>query len=422
LFSLVPAVKASRLNLADALHEAGTKGAVAAGSARLRSVLVVTEIALSVVLLAGAGLLLRSFQKLHAEDLGFTTERVVTAYTQYALGEGRTRPIRTAFYRDLLSRVRTLPGVTAASGVSVLPLGRELNRPADFFIEGRSPGLPGERPQANSLSIATDYFKTLNISFRSGRDFGDADTADTPRVVIVNEALARAAFPGEPAVGRRISMNAEGPWMEIVGVVADTRWRDPSVPPRPEYFNASGQGVGGSLTILARASTDEGAVGRALHALLQEADPTVPVRIETMQDMLGSALAYPRLRTQLIGAFSGMALLLSAIGIFSVLAYVVSQRTKELAVRRAVGAGPGEVVWLVVAQGLRLVAAGLILGLTGALSGSRLFAGLLYETSPFDAVTYVAVVGILGLAAVLAMLLPAVRAARVDPIVALRQE
>ena len=421
LFSLVPALKAARLNLSDTLKQGGAKGTVSDGN-WLRSALVVTEVALSIMLLAGAGLLLRSFQKLHEENLGFTTERVVTAYTQYALGEGRTRPIRTAFYRDLLERVRALPGVVAASGASVLPLGREQNAPADFFIEGKPAGRPGERPQALSLSVSTDYFKTLNIPFRRGRDFSDADTADTARVIVVNESLARAAFPGESAVGRRISTNANGPWMEIVGVVADTRWRNPSVPPQPEYFNASGQGIGGSLTILARTSVDEDSVARALRALLQETDPTVPVRIETMEDMFGAALAYPRLRTQLITAFGGMALLLSAVGIFSVLAYLVGQRTRELAVRRAVGAGPADVIRLVVGQGLRLVALGLMLGVASALVGSQLLAGLLYETSPWDVATYAGAVGVLAIAATLAMLFPAVRAATIDPLIALRHE
>jgi predicted permease len=421
LFSLVPALKAVRLDLFDTLKRSGTKGTVSGGR-RLRSALVVTEVALSVILLAGAGLLLRSFQKLHAEDLGFTTERVVTAYTQYALGEGRTRPIRTAFYRDLLERVRALPGVVAASGASVLPLGREQNTPADFFIEGKPAGRPGERPQALSLSISTDYFRTLNIPFRLGRDFSDADMADTARVIIVNESLARAAFPGESAVGRRISSNAKGPWMKIVGVVSDTRWRDPSVPPQPEYFNASGQGIGGSLTILARTAVDEDSVARALRRLLQQTDPTVPVRIETMEDMFGSALAYPRLRTQLITAFGGMALMLSAVGIFSVLAYLVGQRAREMAVRLAVGAGRADIVRLVVGEGLRLVVLGLILGVASALVGSRLLAGLLYETSPWDFITYAGVVGVLAITATLAMLLPAVRAATIDPLIALRHE
>jgi ABC-type antimicrobial peptide transport system permease subunit len=176
------------------------------------------------------------------------------------------------------------------------------------------------------------------------------------------------------------------------------------------------------LTILARTSTDEAAVAPALRALLQQVDPTVPVRIETMDDMFGSALAYPRLRTQLVGTFGAMALLLSAVGLFSVLAYVVGQRTRELAVRRAMGASPADVVRLVMGQGLRLVILGMAAGVAGALAGSWVLMGLLYETSPWDAVTYVGVVAALGLAATLAMILPAARAATIDPLIALRHE
>jgi predicted permease len=422
LFSLLPALKASRLDLVEALKQNGANSVGSGSGNRLRSALVVAEVALSVVLLAGAGLLLQSFQKLHQQDLGFTTDRVVTAYTQYALGDGRTRPIRTAFYRDLLQRVRAIPGVSAAAGASVLPLGREQSAPADFFVEGRPAGQAGQRPQAYSLSISTDFFGTLRIPLRSGRDFSDADRPDSPRVVIVNESLARVAFPGESAVGRRIGPNSSGPWLEIVGVVGDTRWRDPASPPRPEYYTASGQGAGGSLTILARTSGDEAAVAHALRALLQDVDPSVPIRTETLADMLGLALAYPRLRTQLVGALAGSGLVLSAVGIFGMLVYLVGQRTRELAVRRAVGAAPGDVVRLVLSQGLRLVAAGGVLGLAGALGAARLLTGFMYQTSPWDVVTYLGTAGVLGLAALIAMLLPAVRAATIDPAIALRQE
>jgi len=312
--------------------------------------------------------------------------------------------------------------VSAASGASVLPLGREQNTPDDFFVDGRPTGQPGQRPQAFSLSISTDFFKTLSIPFRAGRDFSDTHRADSPRVVIVNESLAHLAFPGESAVGRRISPTSNGPWLEIVGVVGDTRWRDPGVPPRPEYYNASGQGVGGSLTILARTSGDEAAVARALRTLLQDVDPSVPIRTETLAEMFGSSLAYPRLRTQLVGVLGGMGLLLSAVGIFGVLVYLVGQRTRELAVRRAIGAAPGDVVRLVMGHGLRLVAVGCLLGLAGALGAARLLTGFLYETSPWDVGTYLGAATVLGLAALIAMLLPAVRAATIDPAIALRQE
>jgi predicted permease len=422
LFSLIPALRASSLNLTEALKQGSTKGAVGGRSHRLRSALVVAEIAVSIMLLAGAGLLFRSFQKLNEQDLGFTTDRVVTAYTQYALGDDRTAAVRAVFFRDVLSRVRALPGIAAAAGVTRLPLAQERGVANDLFIDGQPVPLPGERLQAFSSSITPDFFKTLNVPFRAGRDFTEADAPNTPRVIIVNESLARAAFPGRPAVGQRVSRNTSGPWLEVVGVVGDTRWRDPSVPARPEFYQASTQGAGGSLTVLARTSGDESAAASAVRRVLQEADPSVPVRMQTIEEIFGLALSYPRFRTQLIGIFGVMGLVLSAVGIFSLLAHLVSQRKRELAVRRAVGAAPTQVVFLVLGQGVRLVIIGVLLGVTGALLGGRLLTSALYETTPWDVPTYIGVVGVLGLAAVLAMLLPALRAARVDPLIALRSE
>ncbi|MCC7007682.1 MAG: ABC transporter permease [Acidobacteria bacterium] len=422
VFSVAPALKASKLDVTETLKSSGAKGAVSGSGTWLRSVLVVVEVALSVLLLAGAGLLVRSFQKLNAQDLGFTIDGVVSAYTQYALDETRTRPVRTAFYRDLLPRVRALPGVVAAAGVSRQPLAPEDSPPGELFVEGRPSGSPGERLWAFSSSISTEYYNTLDIPLRAGRDFNDADTAATPRVVIVNEALARAAFRDESAIGRRISSNVNGPWLEIVGVAADTRWRDPSSPAQPEYYNASSQGVGGSLTILARTAADEGVTARGLLLLLQEVDPSIPVRTEALRESLGANLAYPRFRTLLVSAFGGLGLLLASVGVFSVLAYLVGQRTRELAVRRAVGASSGDIVRLVLVQGARLVGAGLLFGVGAALAGGGVVTGFLYQTSPWDAATYGAVVTVLACAGTLAMVVPAIRAATIDPLTALRHD
>jgi len=210
--------------------------------------------------------------------------------------------------------------------------------------------------------------------------------------------------------------------MEIVGVVADTRWQDPAEPPSAVIFAASAQGVGGSLSLLARASLDEASLASTLRTVLHDANPTVPVRFETMEELFAEALAYPRFRTQLIGAFASVAALLSAVGIFSVLAYLVGQRTREIAVRRAVGAQAGDVIRLIVGHGLRLVGVGLALGLAGALVVARLLERLLYEISPWDVGTYLGALGVLGAAALLAILLPAIRATTIVPLVALQQE
>ena len=426
LFGLVPALHASRLDLSNALKQGGSKATASRAGARLRSVLVVAEVALSVILLATAGLLVRSFLALQQVDLGFTTDRVLVAYTEYAVRDDVTEDLwtRSRFYADVLDRLRNVRGVSAASGVAYLGMGREPRSPRDVYIQGPPEGRPGERPQAEYHAITADYFKTLEIPVRAGRDFDRTDTPERPRVAIVNETLARTAFPGESPIGQRIQTgtNRKAAWMEIVGVVGDTRWQDPSQPARAVIYAASTQGAGNSLSILARTSLDSQSLAGTLRTLLHDANPTVPVKFETMDELFDSALAYPRFRTQVIGLFASVAVVLAAVGIFSVLAYLVGQRTRELAIRRALGARTVDVIPLIIGQGLRLVAIGLVLGLAGALTLARLMTGLLFEISPWDAGTYLGTIAVLGGAALLATLVPAIRAATVAPLVVLQQE
>ena len=426
LFGLVPALHASRLDLSDALKQGGSRATVSRGGTRLRSVLVVAEVALSVILLATAGLLVRSFLALQNVDLGFTTDRVLVAYTEYVVRDDNPMDSRAriTFYSDVLDRLRAVPGVSAAAGVAYLGMGWEPRTARDYFIQGRPEGQPGDRPQAEFHAITPDYFKTLEIPILAGRDFARTDTPEGPRVAIVNQALARTAFPGESPIGQRIQSgtNRRAPWMEIVGVVGDTRWQDPSQPAPPVIFAASTQGLGNSPSIIARTSLDEASLAITLRALLHEADPTVPVKFRTMEELFDSTLAYPRFRTQVIGLFAAVAVVLAVVGIFSVLAYMVGQRTRELAVRRALGARAADVIRLIVVQGLQLVAIGLVLGLAGALAVARLLTGLLYEIGPWDVGTYVGTIVVLGSAALLATFLPAIRAATIAPVIVLQQE
>jgi ABC-type antimicrobial peptide transport system permease subunit len=210
--------------------------------------------------------------------------------------------------------------------------------------------------------------------------------------------------------------------MEIVGVVGNARWQDPSQPAPPVVYRASTQGTGNSLSILARTSLDPTALAGMLRTFMYEANPTVPVKFETMEELFDDTLAYPRFRTQVIGLFAGVAALLAAVGIFSVLAYLVGQRTRELAVRRALGASAVNIIGLIMAPGLRLVGIGLVLGLAGALAGARLLSGLLYEITPWDVTAYTGTIAVLAVAALLAILLPGIRAATIPPVIVLQQE
>ena len=423
IFGLVPAVQASRLDLSDGLKQGGSKATASKAGSRLRSTMVVAEVALSVVLLVAAGLLLRSFQALQYVDLGFSTDRVLVAFTEYEVGDDQADiAARSRFFADVLDRLRSVPGVSAAAGVAYLGMGREPRPPRDYFIEGRPEAQPGDRPQAEHHAITADYFKTLEIPVLAGRDFNRTDTEDRPLVAIVSQTLARIAFPGESPIGQRLRVNSRAPWMEIVGVVGDTRWQDPTQPPPPMFYTPSTQRWGNSLSILTRTSLDQTSLASTLRTILLEANPTVPVKFETMEELFDATLAYPRFRTQVIGLFAGVAALLAAVGIFSVLTYLVGQRSRELAVRRALGATAADVIRLIVGQGLRLVAIGLVLGLASALGVARLLTGLLYEISPWDAGTYLATIAVLGSAALLATLFPAIRAATIAPSVVLQQE
>jgi len=422
VFGLMPALHTSNLDLSDALKQ-GAKSTTSRSHARIRSALVMAEVALSVVLLTAAGLLLRSFQALQKQDLGFTTDHVLVANTEYNVGEdGAEIPARIQFYREVLDRLRAVPGVSAAAGAAYLGMGREPRAPRDYLIEGMAEGRPGERPQAEHYAITADYFKTLAIPVLVGRDFAETDSEERQRVVIVNQTLARIAFSGESPIGRRLRVNARSPWMEIVGVVGDTRWQDPTRPAPPSFYTPSTQRWGNSLAILARTSLGDRAFESTLRAILNDKPPAVPVKFETLEELFGGRLTYPRFRTQVIGVFAGVAALLAAVGIFSVLAYLVGQRKRELAVRRALGASTRNVIGLIMIPGLRLVAIGLALGLAGALASARLLTSLLYGVTPWDVSSYLGTIAVLGGAALLAIVVPGIRAATISPVVALQQE
>jgi predicted permease len=405
-----------------ALGAAGGRSVGAGPRPRLRSILVVAEVALSAVLLVAAGLLLRSFVSLQRVDLGFNPVGVVLAYTQYVVNDDAQRRQRVTFYTEVIDRLRRQPGVEAAAGITLLPMGREPRPAREFFIRGRPEGVVGQRPTTEVYGITPGYFDVLDVALRRGRAFADTDIAGQPPVAIINEALAAAVFPDGRVLGEQVRWGLRGPWLEIVGVVGNTRWQSPSVPPPPMIYVPSAQGFGGSLSLVVRTSTNEAQTANLVQTVLRQANPDVPVRIETMNELFASALMHPRLRVQVTAAFAVAAAVLAALGIFSVLLYLVTLRTREIAVRRAVGAGTMDILSLVVTHGTRLVAAGLVVGLIAAAAVARLLQSLLYVVSPWDPAVYVAVTAVLGLAAALAIVLPAIRATSIAPVVALQQE
>jgi putative ABC transport system permease protein len=426
LFGLAPALHASRLDLTDSLKQGGAKGAVTGGSGRLRSTLVAIEVALSVMLLVSAGLLLRSFQALHRVDLGLSIDRVLTVDASLSGESPEDRRRAARFYQDLIDRVRQQPGVTQAGGGHFVPFGSG-GADSAYFIEGRPAPPPGEWTSADIQVVTPGYFQTLRVPLRAGRDFSESDTEEAPLVVIVNEALARAAFPGGNALGQRLKTGyalSTFKWMEIVGVAADARRIDPGRPPRAELFIPYRQHPTSvrAMSVLARTRQEPETMVPLLRDVLRQLNPEVPVRFATMDEAFAQSLAYPRFRTVLVSAFAGLAVLLALVGLFSVLAYLVGQRTKEFAVRFAMGARTMDVVRLVLREGLRLVGVGVVFGIAGALALSRLLKGLLYGVSAWDPGTYAAIVALLVTAALLACVLPAWRAAAVNPLVSLRHD
>ena len=425
IFGLAPALQFSRVQLVDGLRQGG-RGAVANTKAGwARHAFVVAEIALAVVLVVGATLLGRSLVALARVDLGFPVENLVVLRTSVPVAGLEDAPRAAAFYRDVLPDIRSTPGVIAAAAVFSLPTAVRSN--GTYRIEG-GPSLElGVRgPQAVFNLVSPDYFRTMRIPLVRGRDFTDADALDAPFVAIVNEALARAAFPNQDPIGRRIGWGLDRPdFMTIVGVARDVRTYGPARPAQAEIYAPVDQhpGPANALAIVARTdATDPLAVGNTLARVIRERSPEVPVKIDTMEGTLATATSTPRFRTFLLVAFAGVALLLALAGVYGVMAYTVSQRVPELGVRVALGAAPGDILALVVGHGAKLAGAGLAVGIALSLGASRLLQGLLFGVTPRDPAVLGSVAVLVAFAALAACYVPGRRAARVDPMAALRAE
>jgi putative ABC transport system permease protein len=418
---LVPALHSSRVPPADALKD-GARGA--AGDPRGRRAgrtLVAAEMALAVVLVIGAGLLLRSFARLSHVETGFQREGLVTF--RIDLPSSRYPAARRpAFVAALLDRLRALPGVRAAGATTGLPMTSSENlEPTE--IEGRPRPAPGQEVYMDYRVVSPGYFAALGIPVKRGRTFEDTDGNAQARVAVISESLARMHWPGEDPIGRRLRARDEEAWCTVVGVVGDVRHSGMHSQARPHFYVPYAQSPRGDLAVAVRTTGDAQALVSAVRPAVAAVDPDQPIDdLRTMDQVIADSLADRRFNTLLLGAFAGLALLLSAIGLYGVASYSVGQRTREMGVRMALGAGRGQVLRLVLGESLRTVLLGVVPGLLVALAAGRLLAGLLYGITSADPLTFGACVAVLGLVAVAAALMPGLRATRVDPMVTLRAE
>ncbi len=426
VFGLAPALQASQVRLVDGLRQGGKGTALGARGGWARGAFVVAEIALAVVLVFGASLLARSLAAMAAVELGFTPAQVLVLTTSVPVRDRTDAPRATAFYRDLLSEVRTLPGAAAAGATTALPTVTRSN--GGYSIEGRTSydQLGVRLPSALFIVSTPEYFRTLQIPLKSGRDFTDSDTDDAPLVTIVNEALVRQSFPNEDPLGRRIRCGLDRPeFMTIVGVVADVHTQGPARPAQPELYMPYQQHPGPATALNLAVRTDAAnplVLGDTIARIIRQRNADVPVKTTTMTGTLETAAATPRFRTTLLSAFAAVALLLALAGVYGVMAYAVSQRLPELGVRVALGASPRSIMSLILGQGARLAAAGLALGLALSMLAGRLLEGLLFNVAPRDPMMLALVSTTVAIAMLAACYIPGRRAVRVDPMIALRAE
>ena len=430
-FGLAPALQTSGTSLVEATQESRVK------RHRGRSVLVVSEIALSLMLAAGAGLMLRSLLNAQRIDLGFQSEGVLTGQlflpaNRYPVDPIQYRPLPAgarpgvskpaAFITQLVERMATIPGVESAAAVSALPLnpvGVDYDMPV--LIQGRPQPRAGEEPQADLRIVTPGYFRTMRIALLSGRTFNEHDGPAAAPVIIVNDAMARQLFAGENPIGQRLQLYGRA--REIIGVVGSVRHYGFNRDPRPEMILPNLQFQFGAMTLVARSHLEPSALAAAISREVHAIDPELPIsRVRTMDEYLSNSVAQPRFTTVLLIAFAAVAMLLAIVGVYGVMSYAVSQRTREIGVRIALGADRQDVVWMVVGHGMMLAGLGIVAGLAGAAAATRLMRELLFGVTATDPFTFALAAVALGLASLIAAYVPAWRASRVAPATALRTE
>jgi putative ABC transport system permease protein len=422
VFGLAPAWQVSKPNLNNTLKEGGRQGT--SSTHRLRGSLVVFEMALSLVLLVGAGLLLRSFLSLVKTDPGFNPESILTMNLILPNAKYPEEAKREVFYSDLVNRVKALPGVQSTALVNYLPLGGSNSSDA-FLIEGLPEPAAGQENIGRYRVCTPDYFQTMGISLMKGRAFNDQDKAGALPVVIVNETLARKYWPNDEAVGKRLRFEGpldRAPWMQVVGVIRDVK-HGLNIAVVPEFYLPYAQDSWNAMVLVTKTATDPSAMAGVIRQQVWAIDKDQPVfDVRTMEEVRSISVAVYSFSSVTLGIFAGVALLLAAIGIYGVMAFAVTQRTHEIGVRMALGARSRDVLKLVVFNGMKLALIGVAVGLAGAWALSRFVKKLLFGVEATDLVTFAVVSGCLLLAALLACYLPARRATKVDPLIALRYE
>jgi putative ABC transport system permease protein len=422
LFGLAPALRISRLDLVNVIKQGGSRSGVAAGT-RMRDILVVAEVALALVLFSGATLVVRSFMNVHNLDPGFRPAHVLAVQTELPFPKYKDPVVRDAFFQQVLDRVSRLPGVVAVGCTTWLPLTND-GGASGILIEGR-PIVPSHIPIPNTRMISSQYVLAIGMRLIEGRTFDQRDGAKSPLVAMINQTAAKKFWPGQDPVGTRFRFDdAKTPWITIVGIVADVRQAGLDVPPRPEIYYPYDQHDFFAPSYLAvRTAGDPMAVANAVREQIWAADKDQPITgVMPLEQMLADYLAPRELQSSLLGGFAGFALLLAALGIYAVLAFSVAQRTQEIGVRVALGAQQRDILRGVLSQGLKLAGIGVVIGVAGALALSQVLTTLLFGVSATDPWALSGAVAMLLAVAAAACYIPARRAMRVDPMVALRYE
>jgi putative ABC transport system permease protein len=421
-FGLMPSLLASHRDVNETLKESGRGSNEGRKSRSSRAALVVVEVAIAVVLVTGAGLLMKSFGNLMHVDPGFSPTNVTTFLMTLPKSHYAQPAQQAEFYRRLVESVQTLPGVQSAGVSSFLPLAGAI-RYVYFCPEGMVCQGIGKDPVIAVRQITPDYLQTMRIPLLRGRVFNQQDIAGVKPVVIINRTVAQKYFPAQDPIGRHLANSRDKIQMEIVGVVGDVKFTGLNTPYIPEMYMPQAQNPAATMTLVVCSTSNPQPLIAAVRQKTAEIDPDLPLsNIASMSEVVSASVAQPRLTAQFTGFFAGLALLLTAVGIYGVLAYSVTQRTHEMGIRMALGASRVEILKMVVGQGMKLVLAGLVFGLVVSLAVTRLLSTLLFGTSARDPLTFAAVTLLLIVVALLAAYIPARRAAQVDPIVALRYE